>query len=127
MENLIIRRLRESKGYSQEYVAEKLGVDQSVYSRWASHPKHLSLDRLERIAEVLECSVDDLLGRSPIQSELVRKTNSGDTDHDANFIDPSVTNDLIKRLITVSEERARLLEQIAERLLDLFVRSKNKP
>lgn len=46
--------LRRNKDFSQEYMAEKLGVTQSTYSRWEAGEVLPKLDVLKRMAEVLE-------------------------------------------------------------------------
>ena len=53
-----IRKIREMKGYSQEYMASRLNMSQNNYSRIELDQNKINLDRLHEIAEVLE--VDDL-------------------------------------------------------------------
>lgn len=56
-----IRLIRETKGLTQEQVAEKLGVSPSVYGdieRGDSDPK---LSKLQKLAETFEVSLSDLL------------------------------------------------------------------
>ena len=50
-----IRKLRELKGYSQEYVASQLGMVQTNYSKIErGETKEMTVKRLEEIAKVLE-------------------------------------------------------------------------
>jgi transcriptional regulator with XRE-family HTH domain len=49
-----IRTLRELKGYSQEYMAEKLGISQSNYSRLENSEAEITLTRLEEVSEILD-------------------------------------------------------------------------
>lgn len=56
-----IKRIRESKGYSQEYLAEELSISQSAYSDLENNKTKLNLKRLHRIAEVLEIDVLELM------------------------------------------------------------------
>lgn len=50
-----IRKLRELKGYSQEYVASQLGMAQTNYSKIErGETKDMTVKRLEEIAKVLE-------------------------------------------------------------------------
>jgi len=51
-----LRHFRDKKNYSQEYMAEHLGVTQSTYSRWESGEVVPKLDMLQRTAEILEVS-----------------------------------------------------------------------
>ena len=49
-----IRQMRGLKGYSQEYMAEKLSISVTAYSKLERGDTSLSWDRLEQIAKVLE-------------------------------------------------------------------------
>ena len=50
-----IQKLREFKGYSQTNMAEELGMTQANYSKIErGEAKHLTVERLEGIAKVLE-------------------------------------------------------------------------
>jgi len=54
------RQIRLSLKISQEELAKKLHVERSTVAKWESgtYPR---ASKLERIARVLNCSVDDLL------------------------------------------------------------------
>ncbi len=56
-----IRVLREMKGYSQDFMAEKLNISQKQYSRIESGNAKLDVDRLKQISEVLEIDPSILL------------------------------------------------------------------
>ena len=50
-----VRKLREMKGYSQDYVASQLGMTQTNYSKIErGETKDMTVTRLEEIAKVLE-------------------------------------------------------------------------
>ena len=52
-----VKRLREQKGYSQEYMATKLEMTQASYSRLENQEANLSIDRLQKIADILETDI----------------------------------------------------------------------
>jgi transcriptional regulator with XRE-family HTH domain len=56
-----LRLLREYRNYSQEYIAEKLGITQNAYSRIENNQTRLTADRLEKLAVILEISPLELL------------------------------------------------------------------
>jgi transcriptional regulator with XRE-family HTH domain len=56
-----IRSIRESKGYSQEYMAEMLGTCQSAYANLESGKSIMRVDRLLEICSLLEMDVHQLL------------------------------------------------------------------
>jgi len=59
-----IRHFRQQKDYSQEYMARELGLTQTSYSKIEKNASEASLDRLHKIAEILEVKLGDLLNTS---------------------------------------------------------------
>ena len=53
-----IRRLRKDKGYSQETLAEALGVFRQTVSKWEKGLSVPDADLLEKMAELLEVDVN---------------------------------------------------------------------
>ncbi len=58
---LNIRRQREHLNYSQEYVADRLNISQSGYSKIEQGASSINVERLYQIAEVLEITPKELL------------------------------------------------------------------
>ena len=56
-----LRKIRESKGYSQVQLALKLGVTQGAVSQWESGFSFPNTRKLTELAAVLDCTVDELL------------------------------------------------------------------
>jgi len=56
-----LRLLREYRNYSQEYIAEKLGITQNAYSRIENNQTRLTAERLEKLAIILQISMMELL------------------------------------------------------------------
>lgn len=56
-----IRKIRESKHYSQEFMARRLGISQEAYSRMELSETTPSIKRLLSIAQILEIAPDELL------------------------------------------------------------------
>jgi transcriptional regulator with XRE-family HTH domain len=57
-----IKNVRRKKGISQESLAYDLGIDYSTYGKIERGQIGLSVDRLERIAEILDVSMEELYG-----------------------------------------------------------------
>ena len=55
-----LRRIREIFGYSQDYVAERLGISQPAYWQKENGKRMPSEERLEQIAELYNLKVADL-------------------------------------------------------------------
>ena len=56
-----IRRIRESKGYTQEYLAMKLGISQNAYSKIELGYTKITLERLFHIAKLIETDIVSLI------------------------------------------------------------------
>ncbi len=56
-----LKKLRELKNLTQEYVANQLEITQSNYSRIENNEIELSLNKLEKIADVLEMKPEEIL------------------------------------------------------------------
>lgn len=55
-------KIRDAKGYSDYTVAKGTGISAGTISDWKKGRYNLKADKLAKIAEFLEVSVDDLLG-----------------------------------------------------------------
>ena len=56
-----LRLFREFRNYSQEYVAEKLGITQTAYSRIENNQTKVTADRLSQLADILNVPISELL------------------------------------------------------------------
>ena len=60
-----IKKIRESRRMRQYELANRMGVKQASVSAWESGKAVPSAENLMKLADILECSVDALLGREP--------------------------------------------------------------
>lgn len=67
-----IRLFREIRGYSQEYVAKRLGKSQAAYSKIENGYTQLSEKTIEAISKILEVPNDKLYGK---ENEPLLPTN----------------------------------------------------
>lgn len=56
-----IKRYRELRNYSQDYLASKLGISQNAYSKIETNQTKLRVDRLKQIAAALEIPEEELI------------------------------------------------------------------
>jgi len=61
---LMIRSCRESRGISQDYMADMLDIAQSAYAYLESGKTTLSIDRLIRITEILDLDIHQIIDKS---------------------------------------------------------------
>ena len=78
MENILekIKDIRKQKGFSHEYMAHKLDMSQPAYSKIEKNETVLSVDRLFKIAEILEAPVNDILEINP--NNIYNQNNNHD-------------------------------------------------
>jgi len=62
MFNENLRELRKSKGFTQEELATKINVVRQTVSKWEKGLSVPDADSLQKIADVLEVDVSQLLG-----------------------------------------------------------------
>lgn len=61
-DNIIM--LRNVKGYSQEEVAEKIGISRQAYAKWEKGESVPDVMRCQKLAELYDVSIDSLLNFS---------------------------------------------------------------
>lgn len=95
-----VRQIRELKGYSQEYVANKLGISQRAYSKIETNQTKLDWERITKIAELFDVDPIDMIS---FDDNLIFNNcnQSGKFD---NFI-----NNMPERLIEQYEKRIKEL------------------
>jgi transcriptional regulator with XRE-family HTH domain len=69
-----IRRLREQKGYSQESLAQELGLTQPSYARLEKQDERISITRLMQIAAILKTTVAELIDEN--SKNIIHQTNN---------------------------------------------------
>jgi transcriptional regulator with XRE-family HTH domain len=58
---LRIKKIRENRSYTQEYMADKLNISQNTYSKIETGGIKLTVDRLKDISGILEIPIEDFL------------------------------------------------------------------
>ncbi len=52
---------RKEKGILQDELAKEMGIDRSTVAKWETGAAMPRADKLLKLAEIFECSVDELL------------------------------------------------------------------
>jgi len=100
-------------------MAEHLGVTQSTYSRWEAGKVVPRLDMLQRAAELLEVSEQQLLTSEPLIQTQHNNTNGSGyivTQHN------QVPAELVEKLMAQHAEHIRQFETLCTRLTDIIER-----
>lgn len=56
-----IKKYRELKNYTQQYMSERLNISQNTYSKIETGGIKLTVERLKQISDILEMSMEDIL------------------------------------------------------------------
>lgn len=104
-----LKELRKRANFTQVEVAEKLGISQPAYASWERGVKKPTQENLVKIAQVLNVSVDYLVGNSEEKSDeldnielLFRMNSKGLTEEEKKIFK--------KELIEFMEERKKVFE-----------------
>lgn len=95
--NTHIKTLRQTKGFTQKQIAEKLCVTQPSYARLESGLTSMTLDRAEKLSTALGVSVQHIM-----------------TAQEDPFPDLTLTNEYIKKLIDLNEALRKRLDLVIE-------------
>lgn len=105
-----LKELRKKANFTQVEVAEKIGISQPAYASWERGVKKPTQENLVRIAQILNVSVDYLVGNSEEKSDeldnielLFRMNSKGLTEEEKGIFK--------KELIEFMEERKTFFEQ----------------
>ncbi|EHD67126.1 helix-turn-helix family protein [Streptococcus pneumoniae GA41538] len=105
-----LKKLRKQAQLTQVDVAEKLGISQPAYASWERGVKKPTQENLVKIAQVLNVSVDYLVGNSDNYEDelgnielLFRMNSKGLTDEEKEIFK--------KELIDFMEERKRMFNE----------------
>ena len=105
-----LKELRKQAHLTQVELAKRLGIGQSSYADWERGKKKPTQDNLVKIAQVLNVSVDYLVGNSEEKSDdldkielLFRMNSKGLTDEEKGIFK--------KELIEFMEERKKAFEE----------------
>ncbi|MGI8950158.1 MAG: helix-turn-helix domain-containing protein [Chitinophagaceae bacterium] len=111
-----IKLLREFRNYSQEYMASKLGISQNAYSRIELNKSKLTTEAAEKIADILEVPLSDLLSKeNPIITFNNNKIEKGYIHN--NF---EIQKELYEATINTLKEELASAKKREEHLLKLL-------
>ena len=104
-----LKELRKQAHLTQVELAKRLGIGQSSYADWERGKKKPTQENLVKIAQILDVSIDYLVGNSEEKSDeldnielLFRMNSKGLTDEEKAVFK--------KELIEFMEERKKLFE-----------------
>ena len=118
-----IRMIRELRNYSQEYVAEKLGIKQNSYSKIENNQTKLTAEMLQKIATLFGVSPMDIINQQPA---IVNMQPNQGTQQAIGYIETffSSQKELFEKLISSKDEEITRLTKQVEDLMILLGKMK---
>ncbi|GAB4253009.1 MAG: hypothetical protein Kow0079_08220 [Vicingaceae bacterium] len=107
-----IRKIRELKNISQEFVANELGITTRAYSKIETGETQLTINRLDKICKILNVSPQELLG---FDSALIFNNNFNNEHNEGyqqafNNTDILQVKELYERLLDEKDKIIKVLE-----------------
>lgn len=108
-----VRKMRESKGFSQDYMATVLNISQASYARLENEETKITVDRLYKIAEILEVNISDFF-------ELDKIVIQNQTNNEGAFGNGYIQNlhienkEIYEKLLKSKDEQIILLNKFLE-------------
>jgi transcriptional regulator with XRE-family HTH domain len=115
MNHVKVKQRREELGYTQEYVASKLGISQNMYSLLESGRSPMKVDQLILIAQALDTEPAEFLQQEPV---IINMDNATLENGSGAFFNSSIVNnhETNKELVELLKTLTGLLQNIANKL-----------
>ncbi len=110
-----IRLMREYMGFSQEYIADKLGITQQAYSQIEKNPEKTTLKRLKDIADILQVSLVTLLGEDETYVLQNFNQSGGNAATQMNVTPSNNEREIYDRLISELKEEILFLRELTRK------------
>lgn len=107
----ILKKLRTSKGLSQQELANRLSINRSTYARYETSSTQPDFDTLKQLADYFEVSTDELLGYTVDKPTQTKSTE--DVAFEAFRNDPNLEV-FYKELPESDEEKVQQLKDFWE-------------
>ena len=113
-----VRRIREEKQWTQEFIANKLEISQNTYSKIESGSIKLTIDRISELSKILDMPIEDMLSDDT-------KTFHLNNNHIEKFYIENLQEEN-KGLVQSLKDQVKYLQEENQRLLKLIEISMNK-
>lgn len=106
-----IRKHREIKGYSQEYMAQELDITQSSYAKLENDSTKITVERLFNISKLLEMEITELLD---LKNQTIYNQRFNDNSHNYQEIQHlhQENKEVYQELLKVKDEQIALLKEL---------------
>lgn len=109
-----LKKLRNRYNYTQQQVADKIGVTRPAYTAYEKGTRNPDSSMLSKLADVFDVSIDELLGREP-------KHHDPSDDFDAFMFEDKEAFDALP-----DDVKQELIKEINDKIEFLAYKQKNK-
>ena len=109
----VLQKLRKDARLTQDQIAEVLGIPKRTYGSWERDEREPDFEMLCKIADYFGVTTDYLLGRTPMEIELVQG-------------DPQPLPDDQVELIIKADEEAPTADELERRVVEIMEREFKK-
>lgn len=109
-----IRELREERKWTQETMADKLGLSRNGYAKIERGESIPSLERLDEIAKLLDVSVIELLTLN--DRNVILQTQNQQANYYEKYVNNETLQNEIEKLHLIIEHQTELLRQKDENI-----------
>ena len=118
-----IKAFRMMRGFSQEYMADRLNVTQATYSKIEGNKQRATPEQLETLAQELGVTVADITSNEPIVI-LNQASNQGAQGHIEHFY--ADQKELFEKLIDSKDAEIANLKEIIQSLKEVITSLRDK-
>lgn len=116
-----IRRIREVKGFTQDFIASKIGISQNAYCKIEKGETKVDSDRLNAIATALEVDKETILNYN--DNIIINNTNSTNSGMFNNYYASQI--EMFEKLLNEKDKIISLKDEIIIFLKDEIIELKN--
>lgn len=118
-------RVRQDCGYTQQKLAEKLGVTSQAVSKWETGASLPDIEMLKSIAIILDCSIDYLLGHdvtkeSRVNLEAVERKNEIERAMQKEILELRVGIGIVEILMEETKQNFQHIHEMRLRIADRY-------
>lgn len=107
-----LKKEREKRGWSQVFVAKKLGLKRSsTYANWEYGIREPDLEMIKKLSELYETSLDKLSGN------VVKEENSSYSTNKDELLKQEIRK-LSEMIVELPEQKRKLVEEMIRTLSD---------
>lgn len=105
-----IKKIRELRNFTQEYMADRLEMTQAGYSKIERGQTDLSMSKLDEIAKILEVRVEDIITFD--QQKFFNSFNNVEGSNNGSVV---IINSMAQDIKKLYEDKIQLLEKLMQK------------